>query len=121
MTKPPFSGLCLQLLLTERDFRILLGKLRNDFKVVLLIWALIADAETEACHKRELLLHGIGMMQLVIVIDIVAVLPCFPYQMAPVAGGIDQDMLESGLLCRHRLYHFRFLRRGNQPVIVKEA
>ncbi len=23
-------------------------------------------------------------------------------------------------LCRHRLYHFRFLRRGNQPVIVKE-
>ena len=35
----------------------------------------------------------------------------------------NSPSLEKGrekVLCRHRLYHFRFLRRGNQPVIVKE-
>lgn len=33
-------------------------------------------------------------------------------------GGLLQ--LESHLLCRHRLYHLWFQRRGNQLAIVKE-
>ena len=96
MAELPLAGLCDQLLLAQGDLRIAPCQFAHDLHVVFLIRPFVADGQAEARHQAELFLHGVAVMQLILV-HVAAVAPCLPDQVAAVAGGVDEDVFRPGL------------------------
>ena len=105
----PLVGLLGQFRFGERDLRVLLGQFADDVQIFLMRRLEIADRDAEARHQRQLLLHRIAAVHLVVG-PVASVAPGLPDQMPSVGGGVDQHIvrLHFQISLNHRLQVFEF-------------
>ena len=87
----PLVRLLEEFLLREGDLRIPLRQLPDDMQILPVRGFHVTDGNAEAGHQGELLLHGIGPVQLVVG-SVGPVRPGLADQMAAVGCRVDQDI-----------------------------
>ena len=92
----PAHGAGLELFIRQRDFRMAARQHLHHVVVLLPARAEIADGQAETCRERELFLHSIILVH-VVLDGIGAVCPRLANQMAAIARRVDQHVVRLDL------------------------
>ena len=90
MVQLPFIGFPQQFFLGKPDL-IPFCQLANDLLEFFLVWFPKVDGNSKSCHQGEFLLDGIVGVELFV--PLLLIPEGLPDEMAPVGGGIDQDVV----------------------------
>ena len=75
----------------------LMSQLHYDIVEFLLVRLSVVNGAAKAVYQTQLLLHGVGLVNALVMSYIVAVLLCVVNQMTTIAGGVNQNIARTHL------------------------